>query len=91
MAKKAAIYLQSSKDRLNGSVESLRWVLSNFIQEQGDLRVAEFTDKVESAKTDDRSGFQAMIAEAKQKERCFQRIYCYDTSRISQRQYHAQI
>ena len=91
MAKKAAIYLRSSKDRHDVSVESQRRELSNFIQEQGDVLVAEFTDKVESAKTDDRPGFQAMIAEAKQKERRFQRIYYYDTSRFSRRQYHAQM
>ena len=91
MARKAAIYLRSSKDRHDVSVDSQRSELTRYAQEKGDVIVAEFVDKVESAKTDDRPAFQAMIAEVKSKECRFTRIYCYDTSRFSRRQYHAQM
>lgn len=63
----------------------------NYAQQQGHLVVAEFVDKVESAKTDDRPAFQAMIAETKTKDCRFNVVYCYDTSRFSRRQYHAQM
>ena len=91
MARKAALYLRSSKDRHDVSVDSQSRELTKFATDSGDLVVAEFSDRVESAKTDDRPGFQAMIAEAKSKSRRFNVLYCCDTSRFSRRQYHAQM
>ena len=91
MAKKAALYLRSSKDRHDVSVESQQRELAEFAQKEGSAIVEEFIDKVESAKTDNRPGFQAMITEAKTKECRFEIIYCYDTSRFARRQYHAQM
>jgi len=91
MARKAALYVRSSKDRHDVSVESQSRELTDFAKQRGDLIIAEFADRIESAKTDDRPGFQAMIAEAKSKTRRFDVLYCYDTSRFSRRQYHAQI
>ena len=91
MARKAALYLRSSKDRHDVSVDSQSRELTKFATDSGDLVVVEFSDRVESAKTDDRPGFQAMIAEAKSKSRRFNVLYCYDTSRFSRRQYHAQM
>ena len=91
MARKAALYVRSSKDRHDVSVDSQCRELRKFAEKAGDYVVAEFSDRVESAKTDERPGFQAMIAEAKSKSRRFQILYCYDTSRFSRRQYHAQI
>ena len=91
MARKAALYLRSSKDRHDVSVDSQARELTKFATDSGDLVVVEFSDRVESAKTDDRPGFQAMIAEVKSKSRRFDVLYCYDTSRFSRRQYHAQM
>lgn len=91
MARKAALYLRSSKDRHDVSVDSQSRELRKFAKKSGDIVVAEFSDRVESAKTDDRPGFQAMIAEAKKKNCQFRAVYCYDTSRFSRRQYHAQL
>ena len=90
MARKAALYLRSSKDRHDVSVDSQGRELRKFAAQAGDIVVVEFSDRVESAKTDDRPGFQAMIAEAKKKDCQFRVLYCYDTSRFSRRQYHAQ-
>ncbi len=91
MARKAALYLRSSKDRHDVSVDSQGRELRKFASQSGDIVVVEFSDRVESAKTDDRPGFQAMIAEAKKKDCQFRVLYCYDTSRFSRRQYHAQL
>lgn len=88
---RVAIYLRSSKDRHDVSVESQRRELRAFVEQLGDTLVAEFDDKVESAKTDDRPGFQAMVAEARRKDRRFEKIVCYDTSRFSRRQVHAKV
>ena len=91
MARKAALYLRSSKDRHNVSVDSQRRELYAYAKTAGDVIVAEFSDKVESAKTDDRPAFQALIDEVRSKNCRFSALYCYDTSRFSRRQYHAQI
>ena len=91
MARKAALYLRSSKDRHDVSVDSQKRELSKLAASNGDIIVAEFADRVESAKTDDRPAFQALIAEAKTKACRFRVLYCYDTSRFSRRQYHAQM
>ena len=91
MARKAALYLRSSKDRHDVSVDSQRRELYAYAKTIGDVIVVEFSDKVESAKTDDRPAFQALIDEVRSKNCRFSALYCYDTSRFSRRQYHAQI
>lgn len=91
MAKTAALYVRSSKDRHDVSVESQSRELRQFAEGRGDQVVAEFVDHIESAKSDARPGFQLMIAEVKSSSRRFDALYCYDTGRFSRRQYHAQI
>ena len=91
MARRAALYLRSSKDRHDVSVDSQKRELGKLAETNGDVVVAEFVDRVESAKTDERPAFQAMVTEAKSKACRFRVLYCYDTSRFSRRQYHAQM
>ena len=91
MAKKVALYLRSSKDRHDVSIESQQRELTDFVASMGGALVATFVDKVESAKTANRPGFQAMIGEVKSKTCRFTTICCYDTSRFSRRQYDAQL
>ncbi len=91
MAQPVALYLRSSKDKHDVSVDAQRRELSEYVTEQGDFIVEIFEDKVESAKTDDRPGFQAMISMSQKAARTFNKIYCYDTSRFSRRQHHAQM
>jgi len=88
LSRRAALYLRSSKDRRDVSVESQRRELTQHCLQHGDVIVAEFVDKIESAKTDDQPAFQAMIEEAKRKDCRFKAIYCYDTSRFSRRHLH---
>lgn len=91
MARKAALYLRSSKDRHDVSIDSQRRELETFAGKAGDVVVVEFCDRVESAKTDDRPAFQALIDEVRSGDSRFEVLYCFDTSRFSRRQYHAQI
>ena len=90
MAKRVVLYLRSSKDRHDVSVESQRRELERFAHEEGDIIVSEFIDKVESAKTANRPAFQEMMSEVKSSQCRFEKIVCYDTSRFSRRQYDAQ-
>ena len=82
MGKRTAIYLRSSKDRHDVSVESQRHELREHVAKEGHVLVAEFEDKVESAKTANRPGFQEMIAEARSVNCRFEQIICFDTSRF---------
>lgn len=91
MAARTALYLRSSKDRHDVSVESQRRELKAFAEANDLLVVAEFSDKVESAKTANRPAFQDMMAEVKSVKCRFTEILCFDTSRFSRRQYDAQM
>ena len=91
MAARTALYLRSSKDRHDVSVESQRRELRAFAEANALLVVAEFVDKVESAKTANRPAFQEMMAEVKSDSCRFSEIFCFDTSRFSRRQYDAQM
>jgi len=91
MAKRVALYLRSSKDKHDVSVESQRRILEQHVTSCGDIVVHHFVDKVESAKTANRPAFQEMMSEVKSKKCRFQCIYCYDTSRFSRRMYDAQL
>ncbi len=91
MAKRAVIYLRSSKDKHDVSVESQRRELTKHIANAGHVLIDEFVDKVESAKTANRPAFQDMMSEVKSKTCRFSIIYCFDTSRFSRRMYDAQL
>ncbi|MEQ3697739.1 MAG: recombinase family protein [Pseudomonadales bacterium] len=91
MVRRAVLYLRSSKDRHDVSIESQKRELQALAEQQGCVVIDTFEDKVESAKTDDRPEFQRLMSEVKHDDCRFSVIYCYDTSRFSRRQYHAQM
>jgi site-specific DNA recombinase len=78
-----ALYLRSTKDRHDVSVESQRRELAAHAESKSYATTAVFEDKVQSAKTDDRPAFQEMIAEAGRPDRRFDVILCLDTSRFA--------
>ncbi len=82
----AILYARSSKDRSDVSVDSQIRELARAIQAAGDVLVEVFEDRVESAKSDARPAFQAMMQAARSKPRRFSVIYCYDTSRFARSQ-----
>ncbi|MEN8166852.1 MAG: recombinase family protein [Pseudomonadota bacterium] len=57
--KTAAIYLRSSKDRKDVSIDAQRRELQNLATDQGIIVVKEYPDVVESAKDENRPGFLA--------------------------------
>lgn len=88
---RAAIYLRSSKDRSDVSIDAQRRELQALACARGFVIVKEFTDVVESAKTEDRPGFQALLAAIKDDIRGWDHLLLTDTSRLSRRQYMAHI
>ncbi len=78
-----ALYLRSTKDRHDVSVEAQRRELGAHAESKSYATTAVFEDKVQSAKTDDRPAFQEMIAEAGRPDRRFDVILCLDTSRFA--------
>ena len=86
---KAALYLRSSKDRSDVSVGAQRRELEALANQRGLAIVREFSDTVESAKDEDRPGFQALLLEIKNPSRNWDCLLITDTSRLSRRQYMA--
>ena len=63
--KTAAIYLRSSKDRKDVSIDAQRRELQNLATSQGIIIVKEYSDVVESAKDENRPGFQRLLFDLK--------------------------
>lgn len=83
----AALYLRSSKDRSDVSIDAQRRELVALAKEKNLIVVAEFSDAVESGKDDNRPGFQSLLAQLKHKSRTWQYLLALDTSRIARNQY----
>ena len=88
---RVTLYLRSSKDRHDVSVESQKRELVEYAKSKGYAVTAVFEDKIESAKSDDRPAFQEMVAEASRpNDRRFDIILCLDTSRFARNAFDAQ-
>ncbi len=89
--KTAAIYLRSSKDRKDVSIDAQRRELQNLATSQGIVVVKEYSDVVESAKDENRPGFQRLLFDLKSSSRTWNTLLVVDTSRLSRRRYMAQV
>ena len=87
MVTKAALYLRSSKDRSDVSIDAQRRQLQELAAERGYLLSAEFTDVVESGKDEQRPGFQALVAAVRNKRRGWDALLILDTSRLARRRH----
>jgi DNA invertase Pin-like site-specific DNA recombinase len=85
MTNRAALYLRSSKDRSDVSIDAQRRALHELALGRGLVVVDEFADAVESGKDDDRPSFQRLIARLKAPGRAWEHILVLDTSRIARR------
>lgn len=85
MTRRAAIYLRSSKDRSDVSIDAQRRALHELAATRGLVVVDEFADAVESGKDDDRPAFQRLIAALKAPSRAWEHVLVLDTSRIARR------
>lgn len=82
---RAVLYLRSSKDRHDVSIESQRRELTALAAGRGYVVAGEFVDEVESGKDDDRPGLQGLLAELHRRERTWSTVLTLDTSRIARR------
>lgn len=82
---RAVLYLRSSKDRNDVSIDAQRRALVEFAAARGFVVVGEFADAVESGKDDDRPGFQSLIGALRQSGRAWDHVLALDTSRIARR------
>lgn len=88
---RAACYLRSSKDRTDVSIAAQRRELEALAAERGLKLVAEYTDAVESAKDEDRPGFQKLLTDLRSSTRGWTALLLVDTSRLSRRRFSAQV
>lgn len=84
---RAALYLRSSKDRSDVSIDAQRSELTTLAKTRQLRSVAEFADAVESGKDDDRPGFQRLIAAVRNNRRGWDTLLVLDTSRIARRRH----
>lgn len=89
MTNRAALYLRSSKDRSDVSIDAQRRALHELAQDRGLAVVEEFADAVESGKDEDRPAFQRLIREIRGHR--FDAVLALDTSRIARRRHLALI
>jgi site-specific DNA recombinase len=84
---KAALYLRSSKDRSDVSIDAQRRDLERLAAAKGLTIVREFADAVESGKSEMRPGFQALLRDLKSAGRTWTHLLLLDTSRLGRRQW----
>lgn len=84
---RAALYLRSSKDRSDVSIDAQRRALHTLAGARGLVVADEFADAVESGKDEDRPAFQHLIAALKMPPavRGWDHVLVLDTSRIARR------
>jgi site-specific DNA recombinase len=85
MSNRAILYLRSSKDRSDVSIDAQRRALHELAGQRNLVIVDEYTDAVESGKDDDRPAFQRMLHALKQPHRAWDVVLVLDTSRIARR------
>ena len=84
---KAVLYLRSSKDRSDVSIDAQRRQLQELADSRGLQIVSEYADAVESGKDDDRPAFQKMLSDMRNPKRGWDLVLVLDTARIARRQH----
>lgn len=80
---RAALYLRSSKDRKDVSIEVQRQALHELASRRELTVVEEFADVVESGKDEDRPGFQRLLNAVRSPARTWSTLLVLDTSRLA--------
>jgi len=91
MRLKAALYLRSTKDRADVSIDAQRRQLHELAMKQGLTVVYEYADSVESGKDEKRAGFLKLHDDLDNKNRGWSVLLVLDTSRLARRAYIAAI
>ncbi|BAP87332.1 uncharacterized protein E1O_02010 [Burkholderiales bacterium GJ-E10] len=84
---RAVLYLRSSKDRSDVSIDAQRRQLHELAHKRGLVIVDEFSDAVESGKDEDRPAFQRLLHELRAPSRPWQTILVLDTSRVARNRF----
>ncbi len=87
MRLKAALYLRSSKDQKDVSLDFQRRELERLADARGLTITAEYSDVVESGKDEQRPGYQSLCAAIGNPLRPWDHLLIYDTSRLARRQH----
>lgn len=85
--KNAVLYLRSSKDRSDVSIDAQRRQLMALATERNYVIIHEYTDVVESAKSEFRPGFQNLLRDMNAPTRQWSTLIMLDHSRLSRQQY----
>ncbi len=88
---KAALYLRSSKDRSDVSIDAQRRLLTKLAKEKNITIVHEYADPVVSAKDERRPEFQKLLVDMRSSSRNWNTLLMLDTSRLSRKQYFAPV
>ena len=80
-----ALYMRSSKDRSDVSIDAQRRALTDVAVSREFTVVAQFSDAVESGKDDHRPGFQSLMVALRNPRRGWTTVLVHDTSRIARR------
>lgn len=81
----AALYLRSSKDRSDVSIDAQRRELAALASHRGLVVVDEYTDVVESGADENRPGLQRLVADVRRRSRGWDTVLLLDTSRLARR------
>lgn len=83
--KRAVLYLRSSKDQKDVSIQTQRLDLTALAERRSIKIVGEYSDVVESAKDWDRPGFQQLLHGIRKPNRGWDLVLTLDTARIARR------
>lgn len=83
--KAAALYLRSSRDRSDVSIDAQRRALHELAVARGMVVVEEYADAVESGKDEDRPAWLRLVAALKAPGRAWDHVLVLDTSRVARR------
>jgi len=83
ISNRAALYLRSSKDRSDVSIDAQRRELADLARQRGLALVAEYADVVESGADENRPGLQRLVAEIRRRDRGWDTVLLLDTSRLA--------
>lgn len=85
MSNRAALYLRSSKDRSDVSIDAQRRALHELAVQRGLVVTQEYADAVESGKDEDRPGWLRLLRDIRSPARGWEVVLALDTSRIARR------
>jgi site-specific DNA recombinase len=82
---RAVLYLRSSKDRSDVSIDAQRRELTALATQRGLLVVGDYADVVESGTDENRPGLRRLVADIRQRGRGWDTVILLDTSRLARK------